>query len=228
LEQIGGYVIIKLYRIQIFMEIEKTIEEDMVIEMDQSLSSKIFLVVFFLAIILSLSASYWRIVMARDYNIIAGVDCDPYTEMCFVHVCNPDPMVDGECTGDPEEDTWYTKNLNRKAYNIPECSPDQEDCKALVCEDGEEGCFYEMCLETNVPEGDTCNDPEQYTKDNPIEEEEMVECEEGDDECVSEEEETECEEGDTECVATESESEKDETSACDEKDGVACPVEEEE
>ncbi|EKE11739.1 MAG: hypothetical protein ACD_15C00031G0009 [uncultured bacterium] len=216
--------------------------EEAVIKMDQSRSSKIFLAVFFLIIIFSLGLSYWRIVVMRNYNVLASVDCDPYEERCFVHVCDPDPNVDGECTGDLEEDTWYTKNLNRKAYNIPECSPEEEECKALECEAGEENCFYELCGEANVPEGDTCNDPEQYAKDNPAEEEaeceegdeeceageEEAECEEGDEECAASEDDAECEEGDSECLAEENKGEKESEAACDKETGAVCPVSAEE
>lgn len=218
---------------------EAAMEEDVIVEMDKSRSSRIFLAVFFLAIFLSLAGSYWRIVIARNYNIIAGADCDPYEERCFVHICNPDPLVDAECTGDPEEDTWYTKNLHRKAYNVPECDPNDENCTALVCSEGEKNCFYELCGEANVPEGDNCNDPEKYTLDNPIEEEAAeceeddeeclaeeaeTECEEGDNECIAAEEEAECAEGDVECAAAESEDEEGDETACDEEAGAVCPV----
>ena len=228
----------------------QTVKEEVVIEMDQSKSSKIFLAIFLMVIILSLVVSYWRIVIKRDYDIVASVDCDPYEERCFVHVCNPDPNVDGECAGDLAEDTWFTKNLNRKAYNIPECDPADESCAALQCGENEEGCFYELCGEANVPEGDSCNDPEQYTKDNPPEEdttcaegdveclnasgEEDVACAEGDAECVAVEEEIDngaeasmCAEGDATCTATdknEAASNVPATTSCDEAAEVVCPV----
>jgi hypothetical protein len=217
--------------------------EDIVIKMDQSRSSKILLIVFFLVIVFSFGLSYWRIAIMKNYNILASVDCDPYEERCFVHVCDPDPNVDGECEGDPEEDTWYTKNLHRKAYNTPECSYEDEECGALKCEAGEEGCFYELCGESNVPEGDACNDPEQYAKDNPIEEdaseceeddaecaageeEEEAECEEGGEECAVSEAGAVCEEGDSECSVEESNEEESETD-CDKEAGAVCPISEE-
>jgi hypothetical protein len=209
----------------------QTDQEEAVIEMDQSKASKIFLAVFFLAIVLSIAVSYWRIVIRRDYDIVASVDCDPYEERCFVHICNPDPNVDGECTGDLSEDTWFTKNLNRKAYNIPECDPADENCTALQCGENEEGCFYELCGEANVPEGDSCNDPEQYTKDNPPEEESV--CEEGDETCAANTDESDeagvvCAEGDVECTATAANSDEEPAvaadSACDGNAGAVCPV----
>lgn len=143
--------------------------------------SKIFFLVLGLLIVGSVAVSYYRYVVKRDYVIEAQADCDPYTEQCFVHVCDPDPDVDGECSGDPVEDTWYTKNVSRMAYNIPDCDPSDENCMALVCGEGEANCTYTFCDETNVPEGDTCNDPAVYTLENPIvEEDEGALDEEGD------------------------------------------------
>ena len=133
--------------------------------------SKIFFLVMGVLILGSVAVSYYKYMVKRDYIVHAQADCDPYTEKCFVHVCDPDPDVDGECTGDPAEDTWYTKNINRIAYNIPNCDPKDESCTALVCGENELGCSYEFCDETNVPEGDTCNDPAVYTLENPVEEE---------------------------------------------------------
>ena len=153
----------------------------------QTRSEKIFFLVFILLIVGSIGVTYWKIMVKRDYVIVAQADCDPYEEECFVHICDPSPDADGEwCTGDPEEDTWFTKNISRMAYNIPDCDPNDEDCAALVCEEGEADCSYELCDGTNVPEGDTCNDPAQYAIDNPMEEEEECDPEE-DEDCVVEE-----------------------------------------
>lgn len=133
--------------------------------------SKIFFAVVGLLIAGSVAATYWRLVIKRNYIIVAQADCDPYAENCFVHICDPDPNADGECTGDPAEDIWYTKNISRMAYNIPDCDPSDENCTALVCGENEADCSYELCDENNVPDGDTCNDSEQYKIDNPVEEE---------------------------------------------------------
>lgn len=154
--------------------------------------SKIFFIIFGLLIAGSVAVTYWKIMVKRDYVITAQTDCDPYTENCFVHVCDPDPDVDGECTGDPAEDTWFTKNISRMAYNIPDCDPADETCTALTCPEGEANCSFEFCDESNVPEGDTCNDPEQYTIDNPVEEE-GAECDPATDEtCDAATETVEC------------------------------------
>ncbi len=125
--------------------------------------SKFFFVVFGLIILGSIGASYYRYMVKRDYAIESQADCDPTVERCFVHVCDPDPNVDGDsCTGNLDEDTWYTKNINRIAYNIPNCSQEDKNCTPSVCGIGELGCSYTLCNEGNVPEGDTCNSPQIY------------------------------------------------------------------
>lgn len=147
--------------------------------------SKILFAVLTLFIIGSAIFTFYKYIVKRDYIIQAATDCDPESEACFVWECDPESMVEGEaCTGVPDNDIWYYKLIERKAYNIPDCDPDDEDCDALVCEENEKDCQEILCDMENVPEGETCNNPEQYLIDNPPEEE----CKEGDEECLMEEE----------------------------------------
>lgn len=141
--------------------------------------SKIFFVVFFLLIVGSIGATYYRYFILRDYMITAQADCDPYTEHCFVYVCDPSAE---ECTGDPEEDTSYYQNISRNASNIPLCDPADEECEALVCPAGEADCTVMLCDVDTVSEGEVCNDPVVYTSLHPEEEEteELMEGEEAD------------------------------------------------
>lgn len=167
--------------------------------------SKILLWVFALLIAGSVGVTYWRIMIQKDYIIEAEVDCDPTLETCFVYECDPEAE---ECTGDPEEDIYYYKMIRRNAANIPLCDPADENCEALTCPEGEDECEIILCSEETAEEGQVCNDPEQYVLDNPIEEEEVMECEEGDEECVvleENEEEVACEEGEGECEPAEDE-----------------------
>jgi len=162
--------------------------------------SKILILVFLLLIVASVAVTYYRIFIKRDYIISAEMDCDPLEENCYLWIC--DPAVDGEgyCTGDPEEDTWYYKILNRKAYNIPMCDPSDEECEALMCPEGEADCEILNCEEGE----EDCVTSEQYLIENPDALEE--ECEEDDEECLLEEgDETECEEGDEECLMSQEE-----------------------
>jgi len=193
------------------MDKNLTVEQDISnVDVEESRKNRIFFIVFFLLIIGSIGATYYRTMIKKDYLISAQTDCDPYAEKCFIWECDPASTVEGEaCTGDSENDIWYYKIIQRKAFNIPLCDPKDENCEALVCSEGEKDCAEVLCSAKTATEGETCNDPEEYTLNNP--EEEELECEEGDEECLAAEEEVaECEEGDEECLSAE-ESEESET-----------------
>jgi hypothetical protein len=130
--------------------------------------SKIFFLVFFLLIALSVGASYYRFFIAKDYIIEAQADCDPAAETCFVYVCDPQSE---ECSGDPEEDTSYYKVVHRKAANILLCDPNAEGCDALVCQPDEEDCEETLCDSNDLAEGEQCSDPETYKREHTAEEE---------------------------------------------------------
>lgn len=139
--------------------------------------SKILFLIMGVLMLGSITVTYYRYIVKRDYIIQAQAICDPYTEKCFVYVC--DPETGEECTGDPVEDTSYYKLINRNAKNIPLCDPNDENCDALVCPEGEADCSFTLCDSTE--EGIVCNDPAAYTLENPVEEEEGIE-EESDEE----------------------------------------------
>ncbi len=178
---------------------------------DQSWAEKILFIVFALLIAGSVAVSYYKFMVVRDYIIQAEAECDPYTEACFVYVC--DPEAGEECTGDPVEDTSYYKLIHRNAKNIPLCDPNDEDCEALTCPEGEEECTITLCDDATAEEaGVTCSDPIAYTLENPIEEED----EEGT------EEEGGAEEGDTE----ETDAMEEDADAADNTDGTDAAADE--
>lgn len=137
--------------------------------------SKILLGVFLGLIIISVGATYWRIMIQKDYIIESQVDCDPYAEACFVWECDPDSDIEGEkCTGDPESDIWYFKVAKRNAGKIPLCDPNTDEaCQPMLCEPGEKDCEEIFCaedlLEAQYASG--CVDPVKYAEENPVEEE---------------------------------------------------------
>jgi len=170
------------------------------------LAGKILFIIIGILIAASVVATYWRIVVKRDYIVQAQTDCDPTTENCFIWQCDPQSNVEGEaCTGDPESDIWYYKIIRRNAKNIPLCDPNDENCAALVCNPGEKDCSEELCTAENVKAPDTCNDPAQYNIDNPPEED-SEECAPDDEECLSAQEESaeECAPDDQECLDSQS------------------------
>ncbi len=153
---------------------------------DNSIANKTLLVVFLVLIALSIIATYYRIVFRRDYAIATQVSCDPEKEACFVSACNPEAEA---CTGNPEEDTWYYKIINKNARNISTCDSSNEVCGEVTCEPGEKNCEEILCDETIAGEGETCNDPATYVKQNPPEEESALDAEcDGEGNCVEEEE----------------------------------------
>jgi len=149
--------------------------------------SKIFFIAIAVLLIGSVSATYWRVVVKKDYLIEAQTDCDPYTDKCFVWECDLESVEDGEaCTGDADEDIWYFQVIQRKASQIPLCDPNDEECEALVCGEDEPECGYIFCTDDALEDqyANYCSDPVEYTAENPEEEE----CDpETDEDCVFEE-----------------------------------------
>ncbi|KKP58000.1 MAG: hypothetical protein UR60_C0002G0003 [Candidatus Moranbacteria bacterium GW2011_GWF2_34_56] len=153
--------------------------------------TKIFWWTMGILILASFGATFYRYMVKKDYIVQAQVDCDPYTETCFVWECDPESEEEGEmCTDDPEEDIWYFKVINKNASKISSCDANDEDCDALVCAQNEPDCEFVFCTLENMEENyaSACIDPAQYAIENPIEEEEG-ECEEGDEACLNSEEE---------------------------------------
>lgn len=133
--------------------------------------SKILFSLFGILIVLSVSASYYRFIVLHDYIIEAQVDCDPSSERCFVWEC--DPSIEGECTGNPDEDTWYFKIAHRNAKNIIECDSDDKECLPFVClEEKEESCSETLCTEETVATYSTyesCTNPDDFLVTEPEE-----------------------------------------------------------
>jgi hypothetical protein len=176
-------------------------------EAPQSKSGKIFFIVFGLLILGSIFATYYRIMIKKNYIIEAQVDCDPYENKCFIWECDPASDVVGEkCTGDAEKNIWYYNLAKRNASKIPLCDSETDDtCAPMICDSEEKDCEQIYCNEENAVEQEaTCSDPVEYTKNNPLEEEddlsgEEVQCEEGDVECEAGSAEAECAPDDAEC-----------------------------
>lgn len=104
--------------------------------------SKILFWTMLFFVCLSVSASYYRFIVIHDYIIETKIDCDSAIESCFVWVC--DPQIEGECTGNVDDDVWYYKFAYRNAKYIPECFNDT--CDAFECSSQDEpGCGDVTC-----------------------------------------------------------------------------------
>lgn len=108
--------------------------------------SKILFWTMMIFVFLTVSASYYRFIVTHDYIIEAEVDCDPTIESCFVWEC--DPAIEGECTGNIDDDLWYYKFAYRNAKYIPECFDDS--CDSFKCSSKDEpGCSEVTCDEVS-------------------------------------------------------------------------------
>lgn len=153
--------------------------------------SKILIGAFIFLIFTSVALTYYRVMIKRDYIIEGQVDCDPTGETCFTYVC--DPEIE-ECTGDPEEDTWYYKVVRKNAGRVPLCDPNDEGCEALACAENEPECETVLCTEETKGEDGECSNPETYLAEYP-QDEDVSECEEDDQECMEAEDRKCAEEG---------------------------------
>lgn len=99
----------------------------------------------------------------HDYLVQTEVDCDPTFESCFVWECGAESE---ECTGNPDEDTWYFKIAYRNAKNIPACDAMDEECEQFTCpEEGEVECREVLCSPTALEEHHiktTCTSPADF------------------------------------------------------------------
>lgn len=182
------------------------------------LAGKILMWLMAALILGSVGVTFWRIVIKKDYIIESQTDCDPTIEKCFIYTC--DPQTETTCTGNPDDDIWYYQKVRRNANKIPVCDSGDENCQEFVCDEGEKECNVSFCTEETKSEEDVCSDPVQYNLENQ-EEEEIIECEEGDEECLAGEE-----EGDVEIVCDpESEDCPEDVTSVD--DGAAGVIEQE-
>jgi len=94
----------------------------------------VLLLVFIGLIILTVTSSYYKFMVASDYIVESTAPCDPLTESCFIEAC--EEGSDEECT------TTYYKIVYRNAQNVScdfdntcdySCSIDEADCGDIFC-----------------------------------------------------------------------------------------------
>lgn len=123
--------------------------------------SKIFFLAFFLLLVASAGAGYYRFFVVGSYPVEGRAACDPSRESCFISiVCDPD---NEECSGDPQQDTAYYKIVRTKATDVIPCHPGAKSCNLQACRPDESDCEEILCDPKNLAEGEVCTDPEIYT-----------------------------------------------------------------
>ncbi len=112
-----------------------------------SLGNKIFYIVLTLLIVGSVSATFYRIFILKDYQIIAESSCDPVSEECYAY------------TDEETGEVSYYKKVSKKAANIAICEATEEKLgcnEELTCLEGEESCSYMYCNPDSLEEGEVC------------------------------------------------------------------------
>ncbi len=112
--------------------------------------NRIFYIVFALLIIGSVGFTFYRIVILKDYQIVAETSCDPATEACFHYAPEPCATDDTECLSVPAEEPYDYKLISKKASSIYE--------EELTCLEDEEDCSYTFCDSENLAEGEECSE----------------------------------------------------------------------
>ncbi|MEI6420058.1 MAG: hypothetical protein WCO30_00350 [bacterium] len=145
---------------------EKTTQDiDVKVIKRQKILNRWFYIIFFLLVSGSVGFTYYRIVVIKDYQIIAETSCNPKVGdgSCFVRsedVATTTP----EGTEATTTETTYYRQISKQAMNVARCeaSEGKIGCSGeLTCIDGENKCSYTYCNETNVPEGESCSNPSQ-------------------------------------------------------------------
>jgi len=121
-----------------------------------------FFAVFFLAIFLSVSATFYRAFVARSYLIEVETKCDTETEACFSrNICDTSDQTCAE--SDTPTSVSYYKIVKKRASAFPAVcasgSLDAPECTDLSCRAGESDCAETLCIEGSAPDGETCVGP---------------------------------------------------------------------
>jgi len=93
--------------------------------------NKVLLVALGILLVYAVVATYYRVFVARDYQVVAEIECDPETESCFVWE-------------DENGEVSYYKLITRIAANAPACDIENESC-SFECGDKELDCAYIYC-----------------------------------------------------------------------------------
>ena len=90
--------------------------------------------------VLAVGTTFYKFYIARDYLVVAVMECDPEEAVCFIG--------DGEYT--PE----FYRVVSKPAYTIPACDAWAGECEPLTCTPEESLCQEAVC---DSSMGDECS-----------------------------------------------------------------------
>lgn len=119
-----------------------------------------FYIIFFALILGSVIFTFNRIVILKDYQIVAETSCNPQEgNSCFVRTEEVATTTPEGLEATTTDDTFYRK-ISKKAAEIYICEQTlaKIGCsEELTCIEGEQNCSYEYCSSDTVPEGESCS-----------------------------------------------------------------------
>jgi hypothetical protein len=103
----------------------------------------VFFYIIALFLVLTASASYYRFIVLGDFMVSYEVDCDPFTEDCFIG------CEDNQCT-----EEYFYSTITRHANEIEalcgnditdceaaqHCSANNNRCTRITCDSGLDAC----------------------------------------------------------------------------------------
>ncbi len=113
------------------------------------MANKIFYTILALLILGSVGVTFYKIVIQKNYQIVAEASCDPETEKCFSYI----DEESGEVS--------YYKLISKNAADIYACEQTEEKLgcnEELSCLENEENCSYTYCDPENLEEGEMCSE----------------------------------------------------------------------
>lgn len=120
----------------------------------EKILERILMGLLLFVISVAIVTSYERFFIYQNFPVTTEAECDPAAESCFIYSC--DPKLE-ECTGNPEEDTWYYKRITKQGNAFPRCVG--EECSQISCAEGEPACEVGFC----EPDGkEECSDREVF------------------------------------------------------------------
>jgi hypothetical protein len=120
------------------------------------MANKIFYTILILLILGSVGFTFWRIVIQKDYQIVAEVSCDMAKESCYHYAGVQCDKGDESCVW---EDEYNYKMISKKASTIYTCEQTEEKLgcnEELSCLEGEADCTYTNCDPAELGEGESC------------------------------------------------------------------------
>ena len=120
-------------------------------------ANMIFYAILVLLILGSVGVTFWRIVIEKDYQVVAETSCDPKSESCFHREAVTCDGTDPAC--EPADASDY-KTISKTASEIYNCEQTalKVGCDTeLSCVSNEPKCSYTYCTDSNIPDGESCS-----------------------------------------------------------------------